>query len=422
MLLAENAYDLQVMLNMQEYYANMERYFISESKSKIMIFNSKRNHININELYLNDKKLDEVSEYTHIGLYRSHKDQQLVNERIKVARRTSYALMGAGLHGYNGVNPNIGIQVWNTYVRPRLLFGLDSVVLSKRDVNELNLFHKGQLKSLLNLPERTADAAVYILSGQLPIEAFIHYMVLVNLGNILSNNRIEKEIAVRQLLVKKNDSHSWFIYAAKLLELYDLDSIFYLIENMPSKCSWKASVKKKIEFSWLNKINKMSEGKSSLQYLSSSSMVIGKPHNVWNKCGNDPVAIKKANVKSRLLAGVYILQSMRSKFNQHKVSPVCLLCGKGIEDTEHFVMSCVKLEKIRNSFLKLITKELLIIDSNFQLNNNKILLQVMMDITHPKLPIMYQKQHVYHSIEAISRGLLYALHRERCQILGLTIL
>ncbi|CAG2230108.1 unnamed protein product [Mytilus edulis] len=70
---------------------------------------------------------------------------------------------------------------------PIILKALFDRVLQERDVpeifqkelDELNFFHKSQLKILQNLPERTADAAIYILSGQMPIEAFLHRQILL---------------------------------------------------------------------------------------------------------------------------------------------------------------------------------------------------------------------------------------------------
>jgi hypothetical protein len=59
--------------------------------------------------------------------------------------------MGAYLHGYNGVNPKVGIQLWNMYVSTRLLFGLESVVLKTKDYTSLNLYHKSVLKNIQNV-------------------------------------------------------------------------------------------------------------------------------------------------------------------------------------------------------------------------------------------------------------------------------
>lgn len=41
LLISKSLYELQTMLLIQEDYANKERYFISESKSKLMTINSK---------------------------------------------------------------------------------------------------------------------------------------------------------------------------------------------------------------------------------------------------------------------------------------------------------------------------------------------------------------------------------------------
>ena len=49
----------------------------------------------------------------------------------------------------------------------------------------------------MHLHERTADMAVYILSGQLPLVADLHKRVLSTLGSVLRSNSIERELAER---------------------------------------------------------------------------------------------------------------------------------------------------------------------------------------------------------------------------------
>ena len=50
--------------------------------------------------------------------------------------------MGAGLHGENGGNPRVSLSLWNTYVLPRLVYGLDVLTLSNSEIQKLNQFHK----------------------------------------------------------------------------------------------------------------------------------------------------------------------------------------------------------------------------------------------------------------------------------------
>jgi hypothetical protein len=69
------------------------------------------------------------------------------------------------------------------------------------------------IKQILSLPTRTADPAVYILSGLLPVETQIHIRALRLFNNICNqaDGSVEKTLARRQLIVKSNKSNSWFI-------------------------------------------------------------------------------------------------------------------------------------------------------------------------------------------------------------------
>lgn len=75
------------------------------------------------------------------------------------------------------------------------------------------------MKQLLSLPSNTADPAVYILSGTIPIEAVVHKKVLTLFGSImrLPENAIEYRLAIKQLEHKSLDSHSWFIVVKKTI-------------------------------------------------------------------------------------------------------------------------------------------------------------------------------------------------------------
>ena len=116
-LLGRSQLELQTMLLGQKQYANDERYKINEAKSKVMIFNQKKQHIDEN-VTLHNRQIAHTESYTHNGIYRKLRGRDLIEKRIKLARRTTYALMGTGMHGYNGIKPSVIIRMWNMYVRP----------------------------------------------------------------------------------------------------------------------------------------------------------------------------------------------------------------------------------------------------------------------------------------------------------------
>ena len=63
-----------------------------------------------------------VQEKTHISIKRSAISNEVpVEENIKKARKMLYNLMGSGLHGYNGLDPETAIHIYQTYVLPALL-------------------------------------------------------------------------------------------------------------------------------------------------------------------------------------------------------------------------------------------------------------------------------------------------------------
>ena len=416
LLMSKSLTELQIMLLVQEHYANNERYFISESKSKVMMLNHNRQlEKNSEQLLLHNKPIEQVDEYTHIGIQRNALKSTVVSERIKLARRTSYALMGAGLHGYNGINPIVSIQLWNIYVRPRLIYGLESVVLQQKDIERLTLYYKTVLKNLQCLPERTADVALYVLTGQLPILSTLHYQILVRLGSILRNEGIEKELCTRQLLVKDSSSKSWFIYAKNILDQYNIVSIYELLIEVPPPGVWKRLVRNKINQYWIALLENEIKGKTSLKFMN-CKIVPGLIHNLWSSAGHNCISIKKASIKARLVTGTYTLQSDRAKFYSYREKPDCKLCLEDVEDRKHFILECGVLKSVRTPFLLELKNILMDVDESIyeHLQRKNLLLQLLLDCTHSSIPLVLQSSDVAYRIESLSRGLCFALHRERC--------
>ena len=129
-----------------------------------MIFNDRKKNIQDSGdiLYqINSKDLEITSSYTHIGVERNTEHGPVSDAAIATARKTLYSLMGAGLHGYNGVNPKVGIKMWNIYVKPRMLFSLESQKASKGDRAALNQYYKVFLKRIMQLRKHNLDTCYH---------------------------------------------------------------------------------------------------------------------------------------------------------------------------------------------------------------------------------------------------------------------
>ena len=300
-----------------------------------------------------------------------------------------------------------------------MFYGLDVFTLSNSEIQKLNQFHKTFLKQVMHLHERTADTAVYILSGQLPLVADLHKRVLGTLGSVLRSYSIERELAERQILLEDKKSKSWSVYVCPILSKYYLPSTIYLLNTEISKEAWKQTVDKHVSAYWVDKIKLEASEKSSLKFLNTQNYKIGEVHYLWKSAGFNLMAIKKAGLKAKLMTGTYVPQSNRAKFNQYSVDPTCLLCGDDAED----MIQCRCLLEPRDQFMEKIssilieyqgTKELKEIFKDFDL-----LAALILDCTAINLKASEtHREDLLHKFESVFRGLCYALHCRRFSLLN----
>ena len=113
---------------------------------------------------------------THLGILRAETRENNINidERLSLARRTLYVLINTGVHGSNGLNPKVSLKIYQCFVIPRLLFGLELLPLNKGQLNILSKFHLDNIRKFQSLPIRVASCAVYLLLETLPLEAELH--------------------------------------------------------------------------------------------------------------------------------------------------------------------------------------------------------------------------------------------------------
>ena len=246
-LLANSNSDLQLMLDVTNSFANREKYVIHPEKSTIIMrIPKKSTRFEVTDWKLGDKEVSISQTTTHLGILRSTRNDitSNVEDRISCARRTIYSLTGTGLHGTNGLPPTTCIKLFNTYVLPRLLYGLETFILKPTHFNLLERFHLSFLRKIQCLPSRSVRGITYLLLGVRPITAEIHIRQLKLLCSIIRNENVTtKTILLRQIHTKSDDSNSWFTHIINLLEHYDLPTIKTLLHIVPCKITWKREVK-----------------------------------------------------------------------------------------------------------------------------------------------------------------------------------
>ncbi|CAC5365154.1 unnamed protein product [Mytilus coruscus] len=143
--------ELQCMLSVTNHHANQSRVTINPSKTKAVILNKPKN-VNRSDLQwtLGNNSIYPSEDTTHLGLIRAEIKENGVNieARISIARRTLYSLMNTGLHGTNGLNPQTSYKIYQSYVIPRLLYGMEILPLNQKQLDILSRFHKKNFKEI----------------------------------------------------------------------------------------------------------------------------------------------------------------------------------------------------------------------------------------------------------------------------------
>ena len=199
------------------------------------------NHTHVRNVRSNEVPL--CQEMTHLRIRRnSDKPYIVVEDRVSSGRKTFYSLMGSGLHGLNGLPVKTSLRIYNSYVIPRCLYGLESVKITDTAKSKLTTLHRYCLRCILGLPKWTAIPALHILSGQLPIEFTMDIRCLTFIRSLMSIEPT-KDIILRQYVVKPPSSNSLIINLKQKLQEYHLRSILELYEDIPDKQTWKKEVK-----------------------------------------------------------------------------------------------------------------------------------------------------------------------------------
>jgi hypothetical protein len=188
-LLSNNVNELHDMLLTLHRYSRQDRVSIHPTKTKAVILNKTSKIPKTNSKWqLGDTEISPTNHAIHLGIPRAEtrENEANIKDRISLARKTMYALMNTGLHGSNGINPSVALRIYEAYVLPKLVYGMEVLSLNQKQLGILSKFHIDNPRKFQSLPIRTATTVIYLLIGAMPIKAEIHKRQLGFLHNILN--------------------------------------------------------------------------------------------------------------------------------------------------------------------------------------------------------------------------------------------
>ena len=156
---------------------------------------AKKNSNVSSEYTMEGQEIKRVQKLKHLGITYQENNKINLDERLKISRQTMYALLGTGLHARSGMSPVVLMKIWNTYVVPRFLYGLEVQNPTKTDIKKLEQLQRKVCRQFQRLPERTSSIAVYALTGAEPIEVTLDkYCINLFFGIARLDSTIEKQM------------------------------------------------------------------------------------------------------------------------------------------------------------------------------------------------------------------------------------
>ena len=421
-LISESPTDLQVLINVAATDATQQRYCFNPKKTKVQVSQGRlRQTRHVEGCWnLNGEPLQTTDSEVHLGIVRlkNRRPTGAITHNLSKARRALYSLMGAGVHGLNGAHPEVSLKLWHCYIVPRLTYGLEQMICTEADLRAVELFQRSTLRRIQHLPQRTANAAVLLLVGELPIQACVDRKAIALFSSCVSDpSSKEHEVITRQLAVKDSGSRSWVVHVTKLFRQYDLPSPFFLLANPPGRqnSGWKRIVKDSIKKYWMEQLVLELTHKISCRYICMEYLRPGKLHQTWMYTPLRSYDVLQACVKIKMLAGAYLLDADRARIGL-LASGQCRICQEEEEDLEHMVIRCGGYQHIRKVYFPVLMTAVLAIcgDDTYKacLLSDNLLLKAILDVSHVSRDTNFQPDQIQH-LEHVTRKYLYLIHQCR---------
>ncbi len=190
-----------------------------------------------------------------------------------------------------------------------------------------------------------------------------------------------------------------------------------------SKTVWKVESKKAIRQFWTEQLQSEANEKSTLKYCVKNTLQIGSTHRVWKTLHSYRQDVIRGTIKARILTGTYMLQTLKAKFNQFEVDPICPLCRLENEDIVHMITRCPALHEARKEPMSALRQFVINRVGSIYWTNNfstkEQLTSVIIDSSVLKSTLPTRKcMDLLESIEVLSRKLCFTLHMKRLNILS----
>ena len=430
-LSANKLSNLSNILSLTQNYC--KRYGVTLSHEKTKLVKMSRGNNNDHELYnpicIDTHNINFSDSAEHVGIIRSNEGNMphIIN-RIRAHRNALRATLSSGMSQKSRANPLIGLRLQCMYGSPVLLSGVACLVLTSSEISTIDKHLKETHLNIQKLPKKTPRAVVHFLGGSLPGAAAIHLRILSLFGMVARLRGDPLHIQAENVLTSaKSSSKSWFRFVRDICLLYELPHPLTILEQKPSKQTFKKEVKAKVVSYWETKLRGEASLLPSLKYFHPEYMNLTKPHPIWSTAGSCPYEISKAVQQARFLSGRYRCANLTKHWSSSNSEGYCAsaTCYKQAETIEHILVQCRSYSDCRRRLLSLwlstpngvvlkLVREALGSDTDY-------LVQFILDcsvLPHVIRETQLHGPEILHILFHLTRSWCFSIHRQRMKNLG----
>jgi hypothetical protein len=214
LLMSTTKKGLQEQINITQQFGETNEISYNPSKTILMVFNKKttrtaqemRSDSWQENVKLNGTNIEQVSQMKYLGVQISEDDKNVehINKRKRAAFTALMKLKTLGIIDRN-LHPTMKGQLYKTYIRPVLFYGLENFFLTKRDRLRIKRIEGNIVKTILNIPNRCRTSNLFYALKIEPTSQRIDILKTEFYKNLLKNQYTRKVIDSCKRLELKND-------------------------------------------------------------------------------------------------------------------------------------------------------------------------------------------------------------------------
>ena len=335
-ILSETETGLNDMLKELDLFTEENSLMINIDKTKAMIFNKTGRLLRRNFKYKNSI-IETVREYKYLGfiLVPSGSVVQGLNDLKSRGNRAIFQIKNK-MGEYFRLKPKISIKLFNTLVKPILLYMADLWGCLKTPKNfPIDTLQTKFLKQVLGVQIQTTNIGVFLETGELPLSIFSMKASIKNWTRIMRGKANRFTLIVAENAEK--EKLLWFEKIKQELYTVGLGEIFMSVKvatNHPEQIYFQ----RKWDIFHQEAFGKINETNSKLRTYALLKKEIG-----FEKYLTEITSVqdRTALTKFRLSNHTLMIEKMRHKKPRPEVHERrCPFCPEHVETEQHFLIKC----------------------------------------------------------------------------------